>query len=136
MKSGAGLIGPIFIVLATFFLLCPVLSLTISLFTSQKKFADIMVEKGIVSAEDVKLLHPKKQIAGVLFSAILLAIIVSACVKTGWMTVLSVGIAFVFGMVKNRKVFPVSSFTADRFKTTYAGKYNEAKFKKYISETF
>jgi len=136
MENVSGLLGPIILVLMTLFMFCPVLALTISLFTSQKKFARTMIEKAIVSEEDVKILHPKKQIAGVIITLLLLVVLVSVCVKTGWTSVLCTAIALAVGMVKNRNIIPITSFTVSRFKKTYAGKYDEKKLNKYISETF
>ena len=39
----------------------------------QKRFAKVMVDEGVVKEETVRRLHPKKQVAGVLISLLVLA---------------------------------------------------------------
>ena len=56
--------------LFAFFVVAPIMLNTASLFGVQKRFAQAMVEEGVIDAETVKLLHPKKQIAGVLISVV------------------------------------------------------------------
>ena len=61
------------IALFAFFVAAPMLLNAISLFTVQKRFAKVMVDEGVVKEETVRRLHPKKQVAGVLISLLVLA---------------------------------------------------------------
>ena len=54
-----------------FFVVAPCILNAVSLFGVQKRFANVMVDEGIVTRDIVKLLHPKKQIGGVLISMVL-----------------------------------------------------------------
>lgn len=60
------------IALFAFFVAAPMLLNAISLFTVQKRFAKVMVDEGVVKEETVRRLHPKKQVAGVLISLLVL----------------------------------------------------------------
>ena len=46
--------------LFAFFVVAPIMLNTASLFGVQKRFAQAMVEEGVIDADTVKLLHPKK----------------------------------------------------------------------------
>ena len=61
------------IALFAFFVAAPMLLNAISLFTVQKRFTKVMVDEGVVKEETVRRLHPKKQVAGVLISLLVLA---------------------------------------------------------------
>ena len=50
--------------LFAFFVVAPILLNTASLFGVQKRFAQAMVEEGVIDAATVKQMHSKKQIAG------------------------------------------------------------------------
>ena len=67
-----------------FFVVAPCILNAVSLFGVQKRFANVMVDEGIVTRDIVKLLHPKKQIAGVLISVVVLGVLVATCIKTTW----------------------------------------------------
>ena len=60
------------ITLFGFFVAAPCLLSAISLFGVQKRFAKVMIEEGVVSAEEVKKYHPTKQIAGVVLSILVM----------------------------------------------------------------
>ena len=60
--------------LFAFFVVAPILLNTASLFGVQKRFAQAMVEEGVIDAATVKQMHSKKQIAGVLISLVLFAL--------------------------------------------------------------
>ena len=47
-----------------FFVVAPCILNAVSLFGVQKQFAKAMIDEGVVKAEDVQRIHPKKQIAG------------------------------------------------------------------------
>jgi hypothetical protein len=130
------LIGDVLLVLFTFFGVVPVLLNTVSQFTVLKRFADEMVREGIITEQKVKDLMPKKQIAGVAISALMLFVLFSACIKTapfGW---LCAGIPFVLGLFKYRNIIEFNSFTVKRFQNNFKGEYDERKLKKYIESHF
>lgn len=130
------LIGDVLLVLFTFFGVVPVLLNTVSQFTVLKRFAEEMVREGVIEEQKVKDLLPKKQIAGVAISVLMLFVLFSACIKTapfGW---LCAGIPFVLGLFKYRNVIEFNSFTVKRFQNNFKGEYNEKKLKKYIETHF
>lgn len=130
------LIGDVLLVLFTFFGVVPVLLNTVSQFTVLKRFAEEMVREGVIEEQKVKDLLPKKQIAGVVISVLMLFVLLSACIKTapfGW---LCAGIPFVLGLFKYRNVIEFNSFTVKRFQNNFKGEYNEKKLKKYIETHF
>ena len=51
--------------LFAFFVVAPCVLNAVSLFTVQKRFARTMIDLGVVQADVVHKLHPKKEIAGV-----------------------------------------------------------------------
>ena len=61
--------------LFAFFVVAPILLNTASLFGVQKRFAQAMVEEGVIDAATVKQMQSKKQIAGVLISLVLFAVL-------------------------------------------------------------
>ena len=130
------LIGDVLLVLFTFFGVVPVLLNTVSQFTVLKRFAEEMVREGVIEEQKVKDLLPKKQIAGVVISVLMLFVLLSACIKTapfGW---LCAGIPFVLGLFKYRNVIEFNSFTVKRFQNNFKGEYDERKLKKYIESHF
>ena len=60
-----------------FFVVAPMMLQAASLFGVQKQFAKAMVQEGVVTQEAVDRIHPKKQIAGVLISLVLFAVLIS-----------------------------------------------------------
>ena len=130
------LIGDVLLVLFTFFGVVPVLLNTVSQFTVLKRFAEEMVNEGVIAEQKVKDLLPKKQIAGVVISALMLFVLFSACIKTapfGW---LCAGIPFVLGLLKYRNIIEFNSLTVKRFQNNFKGEYDERKLKKYIESHF
>lgn len=119
-----------------FFVVAPCLLNAVSLFGVQKRFANVMVEEGVVTADIVKLLHPKKQIAGVLISALVLAVLVGTCIKTAPMGYLCGGVALVAGLLKYRNITQYNSLTVKRFRNTYKDHINSAKFNKFVDSHF
>ena len=90
--------------LFAFFVVAPMLLNTASLFGVQKQFAKAMVEEGVIDEATVKQLHPKKQIAGVLISLVLFAVLIWTCWKSAPMGYLCGGVALVAGFLKYRKI--------------------------------
>ena len=137
MNGNVGqLIGDALLVVYTFFGVVPVLLNTVSQFTVLKRFSEEMVREGVIREQTVKDLMPKKQLAGVVISALMLFVLFGACIKTapfGW---LCAGIPFVLGMFKYRKIIEFNSFTVQRFQNNFKGEYDKKKLNKYIETHF
>ena len=122
--------------LFAFFVVAPIMLNTASLFGVQKRFAQAMVEEGVIDAETVKLLHPKKQIAGVLISVVLFAVLIWTCWKSAPMGYLCGGVALVAGFLKYRKIVQYNSLTVKTFRNTYQDHMDVQKFNKFVDTHF
>ena len=118
--------------LFAFFVVAPIMLNTASLFGVQKRFAQAMVEEGVIDADTVKLLHPKKQIAGVLISVVLFAVLIWTCWKSAPMGYLCGGVALVAGFLKYRKIVQYNSLTVKTFRNTYKDHMDVKKFNKFV----
>ena len=126
----------VLITLFAFFVAAPCLLSTISLFGVQKRFAKVMIEEGVVSAEEVKKYHPKKQIAGVVLSILVMVALIYTCYKTGNIGYLCGILSFTGGVLKYRRVLQFNSITVQRFRNTYKHNMDHKKFNKYVEEHF
>ena len=122
--------------LFAFFVLAPILLNTASLFGVQKRFAQAMVEEGVIDADTVKQMQSKKQIAGVLISLVLFAVLIWTCWKSAPMGYLCGGVALVAGFLKYRKIVQYNSLTVKRFRNTYKDQMNVTKFNKFVDTHF
>ena len=122
--------------LFAFFVVAPILLNTASLFGVQKRFAQAMVEEGVIDADTVKQMQSKKQIAGVLISLVLFAVLVWTCWKTAPMGYLCGGVALVAGFLKYRKIVQYNSLTVKRFRNTYKDQMNVTNFNKFVDTHF
>ena len=122
--------------LFAFFVVAPIMLNTASLFGVQKRFAQAMVEEGVIDADTVKLLHPKKQIAGVLISLVLFAVLIWTCWKSAPMGYLCGGVALVAGFLKYRKIVQYNSLTVKTFRNTYKDHMDVQKFNKFVDTHF
>lgn len=122
--------------LFAFFVVAPILLNTASLFGVQKRFAQAMVEEGVIDADTVKQMQSKKQIAGVLISLVLFAVLLWTCWKTAPMGYLCGGVALVAGFLKYRKIVQYNSLTVKRFRNTYRDQMNVTKFNKFVDTHF
>ena len=122
--------------LFAFFVVAPIMLNTASLFGVQKRFAQVMVEEGVIDADTVKLLHPKKQIAGVLISVVLFAVLIWTCWKSAPMGYLCGGVALVAGFLKYRKIVQYNSLTVKTFRNTYKDHMDVKKFNKFVDTHF
>lgn len=118
-----------------FFVMAPILLNAISTFTVQKKFAQTMVEEGVIDAESVKKLQPKKQIAGAVIAAI---VVIAASVTAHQVNygTICLGFGFLLGLVKYRNVLQFNSLTVKRFQNTYKDAYDAKKLNKYVDRIF
>ena len=124
------------ITLFCFFALAPILLSAISTFGVQKRFAQTMVDEGVISAEDVKLLLPKKQLAGVIISVVVAAAVVYSAVKMMPFGPICALFGLVAGIMKYRKVLQFNSLTVQRFKSTFKDSYNAKKLNAYVDKMF
>ena len=122
--------------LFAFFVVAPILLNTASLFGVQKRFAQAMVEEGVIDADTVKQMQPKKQIAGVLISLVLFAVLLWTCWKTAPMGYLCGGVALVAGFLKYRKIVQYNSLTVKTFRNTYKDHMDVKKFNKFVDTHF
>ena len=122
--------------LFAFFVVAPILLNTASLFGVQKRFAQAMVEEGVIDADTVKQMQSKKQIAGVLISLVLFAVLLWTCWKSAPMGYLCGGVALVAGFLKYRKIVQYNSLTVKRFRNTYKDQMNVTMFNKFVDTHF
>ena len=122
--------------LFAFFVVAPIMLNTASLFGVQKQFARAMVEEGVIDEETVKLLHPKKQIAGVIISVVVFAVLIWTCWKSAPMGYLCGGVALVAGFLKYRKIVQYNSLTVKQFRNTYKDHMNVDKFNRFVDAHF
>ena len=122
--------------LFAFFVVAPILLNTASLFGVQKRFAQAMVEEGVIDADTVKQMQSKKQIAGVLISLVLFAVLLWTCWKSAPMGYLCGGVALVAGFLKYREIVQYNSLTVKRFRNTYKDQMNVTKFNKFVDTHF
>lgn len=130
------LLGDALLVVFTFFGVVPVLLNAVSQFTVLKRFADEMARLGVIDEKREKDLMRKKQIVGVILSALMLLVLFSACIKTapyGW---LCAGIPFVLGLFRYRYIVQFNSLTVKRFTNNFKGEYDAKKLKKYVEVRF
>ena len=122
--------------LFAFFVVAPIMLNTASLFGVQKQFARARVEEGVIDEETVKLLHPKKQIAGVIISIVVFAVLIWTCWKSAPMGYLCGGVALVAGFLKYRKIVQYNSLTVKQFRNTYKDHMNVDKFNRFVDAHF
>ena len=136
MNGTGQLIGEAVLVVFTFFGVVPMLLNTVSQFTVLKQFCEQMVAEGVIAEETVKNLLPKKQIAGVIISALMLFVLISGCIGTGPVGWVCAGIPFVLGLFRYRSIVEFNSLTVKRFQNNFKGEYDEKKLKKYLEAHF
>ena len=119
-----------------FFVVAPCILNAVSLFGVQKQFAKAMVDEGVVKQEDVDRIHPKKQLAGIIVSVLVLAVLVYTCAKSAPWGYLCGGVAMVVGFLKYRNIVQYNSLTVQRFKNTYKEEMDVKKFNKFVETHF
>lgn len=119
-----------------FFVVAPMIMNAIAQFGVHKRFAQTMVDEGIVSAEDVKLIQPKKQLAGIIISVVVTVVFVGICLRTAPFGFLCGGVPLALGFFKYRQVTQFNSLTVQRFQKTYQDKYDAKKLNAYVNKMF
>ena len=122
--------------LFSFFVAAPCLLNTVSLFGVQKKFNRTMVDEGVIAPEEIQKIHPKKQIASVIISVLILGALVWFCLRLQAAAVMAI-LPLLLGFWKYRKVLEFNALTARKFYSTYHEHLlDEKKFDKYIKKHF
>ena len=124
------------VTLFSFFVVGPCILNAISLFGVQKRFAKAMVDEGIVPQEAVDKLHPKKQLAGVIISAIVTAALIYLAYRTAPIGYLCAAIALVASIMKYYQIVQYNSLTVKRFRNSYQNDLEAKKFNKYVDKNF
>ena len=124
------------IAMFSFFVVAPCVLNAVSLFGVQKQFARTMIDEGVISAEEVKAIQPKKQLAGVIISVIVVAALAYTCVKMLPYGPICALFGLVAGIMKYRKVTQFNSLTVQRFKNTYKDCYDAKKLNAYVDKMF
>ena len=130
------LLSQILIALFAFFVVAPCLFNAISLFGVQKKFNQTMVDEGIITAEEIQKIHPKKQVASVIIAVLTLGLLLWFCLHLQGGAIVIAILPLLLGLWKFRKVVSFNSLTARKFYSTYQGRLDEKKFDKYIKKHF
>lgn len=124
------------IALFAFFVTAPCVLNAVSLFGVQKRFAKAMVEEGIVPQSAIDKLHPKKQIAGVIISVLVVGVLVYFCLRLQPLGFACGGIPLLVGFWKYRKVLEFNSLTVKRFRNSYENELDAKKFNAYVNKNF
>ncbi len=119
-----------------FFVAAPMILNAISMFTVQKKFAEKMVEEGVITEEDYRRFHPAKRNAGVLTAAIVTIALIGGCFNKGMMGVLCAAIPTLAGFMRYRRVLQYNNITVQRFRNTYRTVMDEKKYNKFVDKNF
>ena len=118
-----------------FFVTAPILLNAISAFGVQKKFAEAMIQEGIIEEKEVRQMQPKKQAAGIIVAVIVLAAAGLTARRVDY-GLLCLAFGFVMGLLKYRSILQFNSLTVKRFQNTYRDSYNAAKLNKYVDKMF
>ncbi|MBO4234865.1 MAG: hypothetical protein J5928_00270 [Firmicutes bacterium] len=119
----------------SFFVAAPIMLNAVSTFGVQRKFASEMVDKGIINEDVVKELQPKKQLAGIIVAAIVIAamLFTSFKIRLGY---ISMAVGLIVGLLRFRHIVQFNNLTVRRFQNTYQGQYDTAKLNEYVKKTF
>lgn len=120
----------------SFFVAAPITLNCISTFTVEKTFAEKMAGMGVITEADIKELHPKKQIAGLIVAAIVLGAIIFTSLKFRPFGLICFVFGFLLGILKYRSILQFNNLTVKRFQNTYNDRYDSNKLKDYINKTF
>ena len=119
-----------------FFVVAPMMLQAASLFGVQKQFARTMIDEGVISEEAVQRLHPKKQIAGVIVSVVLVAVLGGICWRNAPAGYFCGGLPLIAGFLKYRSIVQFNSLTVQRFRNTYKDEMDTNKYNKYVDAHF
>ena len=95
-----------------------------------------MIDEGVISEEAVQRLHPKKQIAGVIVSVVLVAVLGGICWRNAPAGYFCGGLPLIAGFLKYRSIVQFNSLTVQRFRNTYKDEMDTNKYNKYVDAHF
>ena len=124
------------IALFTFFGVAPMILNAASLFGVQKRFAEAMIQEGVVKESDVRRLYPGKQAAGVIVTLVLIVAVGVAAYKTAPAGYFAVGIPLVAGLLRYRRIVQYNSLTVQRFRNTFQSVMDAKKFNQFVDSHF
>lgn len=124
------------ITLFSFFAVAPIVLSALSTFGVQKRFAQTMIDEGVISEEEVRNLLPKKQIAGVVVAIVVMAALLYTTIKMLPFGPICALFGLVAGFMKYRKVLQFNSLTVQRFKSTFKDSYDTRKLNAYVDKMF
>jgi len=136
MTNTIKLVMDVVLALFAFFVVAPMLLNTVAQFGVQKRFAQTMVEEGVISADAVKMILPKKQIAGIIISAVVLGVLAVVAHRTAPYGYLCAGIPLLAGFAKYRVIVQFTSMTVQRFQAAFRDQFDAAKLNKYVDSHF
>lgn len=136
MTNTAILILDAVVALFAFFVVAPMIMNTVAQFGVHKRFAQTMIDEGIIPAEEVKMILPKKQIAGIVISLVVIGVLVAICIRTAPFGILCAGLPLLLGFFKYRQVVQFNSLTVQRFQKTFQDKYDAKKLNTYVDKMF
>ena len=119
-----------------FFVVAPMILNAVSMFTVQKKFAEQMVEEGVITEADYQKIHPVKRNAGVITASIVTLALIGGCFNKGMMGILCAAIPTLAGFMKYRRVLEYNNITVQRFRNTYRTVMDEKKYNKFVDKNF
>jgi hypothetical protein len=122
--------------LFAFFVTAPMMLNTISLFGVQKRFAQEMIQLGVVKESDVKNMQPKKQIVGIVIALVVFGALCYSCYRTAPMGYICGGVPLLAGIWKYRNILEMNNLTVKRFKNTYKDCMNTKKYNEYVRTHF
>jgi len=118
------------------FAAAPIVLNTVATFGVQKRFAQAMIEEGIISKEDVQRIQPKKQLAGVIISLLVVGALLFVSWRSAPFGLICFAVGFVLGLLKFMKVTQFNSLTVQQFQRTYQDCYDEKKLRRYVENIF
>lgn len=122
--------------LFAFFVAGPCVLNALSTFGVQKRFAEEMIDKGIVKAEDVRNMQPKKQVAGIIVSAAVLTALCIGIVRTAPMGCITGLVPLALSLFRYRNILQHNSLTVKRFRNTYKDCLDAKRYNEYVEKNF
>lgn len=125
-----------FITLFAFFAVAPIILNAVSMFGVMRSFSEAMVREGVISQEQMRMMQPKKELAGVLISCLVTAALLLTMIRTYPYGLLTGGIGIGAGLLRYRRIVQYNSLTVQRFKNTYKDSMDKRKFDRFVRDHF
>ena len=120
----------------SFFVVGPCVLNAVSVFGVQKRFALEMIERGVVKEHEVKNMQPKKQIAGVVISVVVVGALCYSCYRSAPMGYVCGGVPLLASFWKYRNILQLNNLTVRRFRNTYKDCMDQKKYNDYVATHF